>query len=173
MSEYNVYCDESCHLKNDHNNVMGFGCVCVSFAQTRGISLKLKSLKREFGCTQELKWTKVSPKNMDFYKALIDFFFEEKNLSFRALVVENKGLLNHDRYNNGSHDEFYYKMYFDLLKNVVEIRNSGDSFNFYFDIKDTLGTMRLNTYSQTLPGRLPSEHLRQLNYQLTCLASYS
>lgn len=143
MSEYNVYCDESCYLQNDHFNVMGFGCVCVPKFKSREVSLKIKEIKKRFHCTQELKWTKVSPKNISFYKSLTDTFFGSKEISFRALIVENKNTLDHEKFNLGSHDSFYYKMYFYLLRNIIDRRKPGDTFNIYFDIKDTNGSYKI------------------------------
>lgn len=150
MAEYNIYCDESCYLQNDSFNVMGFGCVCIPQNKSREISLKLKSMKQDFNCTQELKWTKVSPKNVNFYKALVDYFFETKDINFRALVVENKKSLDHETFNMGSHDAFYYKMYYYLLRNIIDHRRSGDVFNIYFDIKDTHGSYKIKQLKQVL-----------------------
>ncbi|MCQ2977495.1 MAG: DUF3800 domain-containing protein [archaeon] len=154
MAEYNIYCDESCYLQNDHFNVMGFGCICVPKEKSREISLQLKEIKNEFHCTQELKWTKVSPKNLDFYHTLVDYFFDCKDLAFRALVVENKDSLDHETYNLGSHDSFYYKMYYQLLKNIVDKRNSGDTFNVYFDIKDRHSSFKIKKLQEVLTNYL-------------------
>lgn len=154
MAEYNIYCDESCYLQNDHFNVMGFGCVCIPREKAREASLKIKEIKKHFACTQELKWTKVSPKNLPFYYSLIDSFFTNKDLSFRALVVENKSALDHEKYNLGSHDSFYYKMYYQLLKNIVDKRKTGDTFNVYFDIKDSHGSYKIKKLQEVLTNYL-------------------
>ena len=150
MAEYNIYCDESCYLQNDLFNVMGFGCVCIPKNETREISLKLKSLKNQFNCKQELKWTKVSPGNVDFYKAIVDYYFTVRDISFRALVVENKKSLDHEKFNMGSHDAFYYKMYYYLLRNIIDYRCPGDIYNIYFDIKDTHGSYKIKQLKTVL-----------------------
>lgn len=150
LAEYNIYCDESCYLQNDHFNVMGFGCICIPKEKTRISSIKIKEIKKQYNCTQELKWTKVSPKNLSFYHKLVDYFFDNNDLSFRALVVENKNSLDHEIYNLGSHDSFYYKMYYQLLKNIVDKRNSGDTFNVYFDIKDCHSSIKIKKLQEVL-----------------------
>lgn len=154
MAEYNIYCDESCYLQNDPFDVMGFGCICIPKEKTREISLNIKRLKKQFNCTQEIKWIKVSPKNLSFYLSLVNYFFNNTDLSFRALVVENKKSLDHETYNLGSHDSFYYKMYYQLLKNIVDKRNSGDTFNVFFDIKDCHSSYKIKKLQEILTNYL-------------------
>lgn len=81
----------------------------------------------------EIKWNKVSPGKTQFYLDLIDYFFDDSDLHFRALVVPDKTELDHNTYNQ-DHDTFYYKMYFNLLK-VIFSPDCG--YNIYIDIKDT------------------------------------
>lgn len=154
MAEYNVYCDESCYLQNDHFNVMGFGCICVPKEKARENSIKLKKIKEKYNCTQELKWIKVSPKNLSFYYELVDYFFDNIDLTFRSVVVENKDSLDHETYNLGNHDSFYYKMYYYLLRNIVDRRNSGDTFNIYFDIKDCHSPFKIKKLQEVLTNYL-------------------
>ena len=133
---------------------MGFGCVCVPKQAARNIALRLRDIKCRNSCTQELKWTKVSPKNIGFYKEVSDYFFETDSLRFRSLVVENKSMLDHDSYNLGSHETFYYKMYYTLLKNIIDKRSSGDTYTIYFDIKDTKGSLRIRELQKILSNSL-------------------
>lgn len=86
-------------------------------------------LSREF----EIKWTKVSPAKLDFYRALIDYFFDNENLYFRALIVPEKDKLKHAAFNQ-THDDWYYKMYFDLLKVIL---SPSSTYQIFLDIKDT------------------------------------
>ncbi len=133
---YNIYCDESCHILHDHNDIMALGAVTVPKEKVRLISKDIRTIKHEYNCNGELKWTKVSKKNTLFYIALIDYFFSNENLSFRSLVVRKKNSLDHVQFNAGSHDSFYYKMYFYLIRNIVE-NNIENTFEIYIDIKDT------------------------------------
>jgi hypothetical protein len=133
--EYNIYCDESCHLQNDNSNVMSLGAIWCPASKRKEIFDRLREikLKHGFGSDFEIKWNKVSPAGINFYMDIINYFFDDDDLHFRALIVPNKKELNHD-YFNQNHDTFYYKMYFDLLKVIL---NPEFSYNIYLDIKDT------------------------------------
>lgn len=90
MSEiYNVYCDESCHLENDHQQVMVLGAVWCPQEKAREISVRLREIKVHHGLPPEfeLKWTKVSPAKARFYLDVMDYFFDDDDLFFRALIV--------------------------------------------------------------------------------------
>ncbi len=43
---YNIYCDESCHLLNDHQSVFVLGAVWVEKEKTEQIFRELRELKR-------------------------------------------------------------------------------------------------------------------------------
>lgn len=138
----NIYCDESCHLENDHQSLMVLGGVWLKQIDVKNISQKIKSLKEKFEMPRyrEIKWTKISPAKLDFYKALIDLFFDEDALYFRGLIALNKQDLCHDQFFGQSHDIWYYKMYFSMLKQIL---NKNNFYNIYLDIKDTRGTPRI------------------------------
>lgn len=132
--EYNVYCDESCHLENDGIEIMGIGGVWCPKEKVKEISDRIREIKKRYNITptSEIKWTKVTPSKVDFYIDLINFFFDYNDLHFRMIIID-KRQLTHDRFNQ-THDDFYYKMYFDMLSFIFE-RN--DKYNVYVDIKDT------------------------------------
>ena len=121
---------------------MTLGAIQYPFDKIRTMSKKITQIKDKYNCKGELKWTKVSIKNIDFYFELIELFFSDSDLKFRCLIVNNKYNLDHSLYNDGEHNNFYYKMYYELLKNIIE-NNSLDSFNIYIDIKDTKGSTKV------------------------------
>ena len=136
MSEiFNIYCDESCHLEHDRQSAMVLGAVWCPESQRASIARAIRELKTTHGLASsfEVKWTKVSPAKLDFYLALIDLFFSDPRLHFRGIVIPDKSKLDHSMFNQ-SHDDFYYKMYFQLLKVIFE---SGNRYRIYLDIKDT------------------------------------
>lgn len=138
---YNIYCDESCHILNDHNGIMVVGSVWCPFGSVRSISDSVYEIKKRHGALGELKWNKVSMSKIGFYKEIIDLFFLRGGVNFRCIVVRNKGDLDHNKYNQGSHDIFYYKMYFSVLSKIL----SPDSvYNIFFDIKDTKSRRKLS-----------------------------
>lgn len=132
---YNIYCDESCHLEHDQQKAMVLGAMWCSSAKVRECNVAIRDIKTRYGLNKrlEIKWTKVSPAKLDFYRALIDYFFDNENLHFRALIVPDKAKLRHEAFNQ-SHDDWYYKMYFDLLKVILD---PSSSYQIFLDIKDT------------------------------------
>ncbi len=134
-NEFNIYCDESCHLENDHQTVMVLGGVWCPTDKIQDISNRLRAIKISHGLKTsfEVKWTKVSPAKVRFYLDFIDHFFDSNDLHFRALVVPDKSKLNHESFKQ-SHDDWYYKMYFEMLKTILEPHAT---YRIYIDIKDT------------------------------------
>jgi hypothetical protein len=132
---YNIYCDESCHLEHDRHKVMILGAVWCPLEKVRGISDRIREIKAEHGLppTFEIKWTKVSPAKVRFYLDVMDHFFTDDDLYFRALIVPDKSLLQHHPY-GPTHDDWYYKLYFDMLKVILR---PDAQFRIYIDIKDT------------------------------------
>jgi len=137
---YSIYSDESCHLENDRNSIMLFGSTWCRESEVTRIANDIRSIKTAFHARGELKWTKVSPSRRDFFHEIVKYFFSESELQFRCLVVSNKEKLNHSYYNKGSHDSFYYKMYFFLLRNIIKPSNK---YKIYLDIKDTRSQVKI------------------------------
>ena len=146
--EYNIYCDESCHLENDDIPIMVLGAIWCAKEKKKEISKHIRKIKSDFGLSPsfEIKWNKVSPAKKDFYLHLIDYFFDNSDLHFRALTVDDKTALNHDRFNQ-SHDDFYYKTYFGLLKVILSPANR---YHIYIDIKDTRSQSKVERLTEVL-----------------------
>ena len=149
-NEINIYCDESCHLLNDKNKVMVIGGIICPDKYKKEIFKKIRDLKAKYNIkpTTEIKWTKVSKSKKDFYIALVNFFFENKNLAFRAVLVPDKQKLNHEKYRQ-THDEFYYKIYYDMLKKLFV---PFYFWNIYIDEKDTNGSKKIEKLKKWLSG---------------------
>lgn len=135
MALINIYCDESCHLENDGQPVMVFGAVWCPFEKHSEISTRIREIKKRHGLSTdfEIKWSKVSPAKKDFYLDVLDYFFDDDDLHFRALVVPDKRQLRHVAFGQ-DHNIFYYKMFFILLKVLFSPSNQ---YRTYLDIKDT------------------------------------
>ena len=120
---YAIYCDESCHLEQDGQPIMVLGAVWCPQEKTREIAVRIRELKQRHGLssTFEIKWAKVSPAKVAFYRDVLDYFFDDDDLHFRALIVANKAKLRHEDFEQ-DHDTWYYKMYFDLLVASGKIR---------------------------------------------------
>ncbi len=145
---FNVYCDESCHLEHDHQDIMVLGAIWCSLEKTRDIACSIRNIKERNGLAQgfEIKWTKVSPGKIGFYADLIDYFFAEEDLHFRALIVGDKASLAHEVYGQ-THDEWYFKMYFTMLKAILR---PNASYRIYLDIKDTRSAPKVKKLQDVL-----------------------
>lgn len=132
---YNIYCDESCHLEHDHQPVMVLGAVWCPEDKAGEIARRIREIKVKHALPQcyEIKWTKVSSAKTQFYLDLIDYFFDSKDLHFRALLVPDKAMLQHAEFRH-THDTWYYKMYFTMLKQIL---SPSQTYHIYLDIKDT------------------------------------
>ena len=141
MSLYNVYCDESCHLENDESSVMVLGAIWCPFEYVSEANKRIREIIKHHDMSSdfEIKWSKVSQGKIDLYLDLVDYFFDNSNLSARLLVVPDKKAIDHTRFDQ-THDDWYYKMYFTMLKNIVSPK---DEFNIFIDIKDTVGSSKV------------------------------
>ncbi|MDE0031253.1 MAG: DUF3800 domain-containing protein [Deltaproteobacteria bacterium] len=149
---FNVYCDESCHLEHDRIPVMAWGAVFCEKRFVEDLSVRIRKLKVEFGLKPsfEAKWTKVSPAKTAFYLALLEIFLTDDRLQFRGLVVPDKHRLDHARFDQ-SHDDWYYKMYFTMLRPVFE---PAQRYRFYLDLKDTRGGPKTRKLHEVLANSL-------------------
>jgi hypothetical protein len=145
---FNIYCDESCHLEHDRQKVMVLGAVWCPLEKTREIAQSIRAIKERHGLGRnfEIKWTKVSPGKLDFYIDLTDYFFAKPYLHFRALIVADKNKLHHEAYGQ-SHDEWYFKMYFTMLKAIFR---PNASYRIFLDIKDTRSAPKVRKLQDVL-----------------------
>ena len=131
MKTYNFYCDESCHLQNDNEKVMLISYISSAYNQVKLHSDNIRALKLKHFIKGEIKWSALSKSSYPFYKDLIDYFFAT-DLQFRAIVID-KSKIDHDAFKQ-SHDDFYDKMYYQLINKKISQENN---YNIYIDIKDT------------------------------------
>jgi hypothetical protein len=127
---------------------MVLGAIWCPVEKRREIAVRLREIrvKHKISPTLEIKWTKVSPAKLDFYLDVIDYFFDDDDLHFRGLVVPDKSLLDHKEFNQ-SHDDWYYKMYFTMLKTIFDPYSR---YKVYIDIKDTLGQHKVEELQKVL-----------------------
>ncbi len=146
MNTYNVYCDESCHLPCDGNSIMVLGGIWCPKDKVREINERIREIKKAHSISHEMKWVKISESKKQAYIDLINYFFDDDDLHFRVLVVDNKDSINHDIFNQ-SHDDWYYKMYFNMLKVLL---SPNDRYNIYLDIKDTKSKSKIKKLHEVL-----------------------
>ncbi len=166
-----VYCDETGHLAYDHATNMILGALLVPRERVRPLTMALRERLAALGwpAKRELKWTKVSPAGLKFYETALDFFLNEPDLRFRALITpknpppsklaapppgaDKSGSSVWAKYNKlledsapeavdflHRHDAWYYDCYFELLRETL-IPPAHHA--IYVDVKDTRGGVRI------------------------------
>lgn len=134
---FNLYCDESTHLIHDGHPYMLLSYISIAYPQIRLAKEEIKAIKRKFNYTEELKWTNVHSGTYKVYAELVDWFFMN-DLEFRAVVVD-KSQIDEQRADY-SFNDFYFRMYFQLLHTKVDFQNR---YNVFLDIKDTCSGEKL------------------------------
>ena len=144
-----IFCDESCHLKNKDFTVTVLGAIYCEKEKKELIYEEIRKIKRKYniGINSEIKWTKVCPSKIDFYKEITEFFFKSKLISFRSIVISNKEKLNDEKYNNGDPNLLYYKLYYLLLKEIIDIKNK---YRIFLDVENAKQTKKLEKLREIL-----------------------
>jgi hypothetical protein len=146
-ADIKIFCDESCHLEHDSSNVMVFGAIYCVAEEVEAISRAIKALRQEHNYHTEIKWTKLAKRHWSFYQALLDLVLDDNSMRFKVTVVENKKMLDHEQYNDGSHGTFYYKMAYYTLRDFIE---RGKVHRIYLDYMDTLGATKAKKLAEVL-----------------------
>ncbi|MBR3138759.1 DUF3800 domain-containing protein [Candidatus Saccharibacteria bacterium] len=138
-SEIRVYLDETRHLKvNDGPMVLGgiWGPKdnCISFNKR----IQMIKIRHGIPTNQELKWTKVSPAKIEYYKDVLISFLNEPNINYRGVIIDKK-LINNKLYNL-TDDDFYYRMQYLVMRNIASHRVA--KYRLFFDYKDTWSNHR-------------------------------
>ena len=71
-------------------------------------------------------------------------------MRFRGLVVPDKDLLDHSRFDQ-SHNNWYYKMYFTMLRPIF---CAPHRYHIYLDVKDTRGGPKIRKLHEVLANSL-------------------
>lgn len=141
-----LYCDESCHLKNNGDHVSMIGYLGVPHNSIKKHRLAIKAIKEKYGIYNEIKWTKVSNSNYDFHNALIKYF-HNSDMVFRGLIIPT-GYYGYSHVN----DDDYYQMFYKLLSHEA---NLNYEYNIYIDYKDTNSHKRVSELKQKLDSNAP------------------
>lgn len=130
----NIYSDESDHLGLYGPNIV-IGALWCTPEAARILSGEVKLAKRRFGVPDaiEVKWTKVSQSQLDYYKALVDLVIDNEDVYFRS-VIAPKANLDHKKYNH-TPDDFYYILQYYLVRNIAGTQSS--TFRIFLDHKDS------------------------------------
>jgi hypothetical protein len=118
--------------------------VGVPYHMMKVLKGSLASLKERHNVRGELKWSNLYSGKEDFYNEVIDLFFSTE-LIFRSIVIRKEQIK--DVYYGKDFDDFYYRMYYQLLYHKI---NMLCNYNIYIDIKDTLSAYKANKLKDIL-----------------------
>jgi type I restriction-modification system DNA methylase subunit len=137
---YHIYCDESRHLPYDREPCFLLGMLSCPAESVKDAHVELATLWKDYGLPLhfELKWTKVSPGKLDFYSAVIEWFFNTDGILFRTLILPGKQKL-YAALPDESRDYLYYRLYYQLLRGAIEPENR---YRIFMDLKDTRGRQK-------------------------------
>ena len=145
---FHLYCDESRHLPYDRESCFLLGLLSCPAEKVKAAHAELSDLWKAHSLPPhfESKWTKVSPGKLDFYRALVDWFFNADGVSFRTLILPDKQRL-YAALPDESRDYLYYRLYYQLLRGAIEPENQ---YRVFMDLKDTRGREKRKQLEQLL-----------------------
>ncbi len=160
MEEFNVYCDETCHRENDGDPYMVIGCIYCPKNESKEINDRIKRLKANWhkSMFQEIKWTKLSKSTFDMAKVMVQDFFDDEDMHFRAIIID-KRKLDFKKFSKQNFQSFYYVAYFEMLKAII---SPHARYNIYLDIKDTNSQERIVLLKELLDKRMNLQYNRHL-----------
>ena len=142
--EYNVYCDESCHLTSNDSKYMLIGAIRIPKEKVKLVNNYIKELKEKYNISNniELKWNKVSKKTLNLYLDIVNYFFKTDYLNFRVIVID-KTKLNHKKYNQTENDFYQKENYYNIYPDIKDT-------NSYYYLQITLNYLRIKFESKDI-----------------------
>lgn len=147
-----IYCDESRQDLLTSSNPTAVYTLIGSLWMTKKIRLDMTesilALREEYKVWGEIKWSKVSPSKIEFYKGLIDLFFGSQKMPyFRCILIDSRKVDN-EKFNSGDCELGFYKFYYQVLAHWINANPI--NFRVFCDIKDNKDKDRLKTLHRVL-----------------------
>lgn len=152
--QYNLYCDESCHLQHDNSDIMCVGGIVVPQECVVEYKSRIKEIKSKNGILHEIKWNTISNTHTSMYRELIDFFFES-DMSFRCVLIKNKSNISARTLERDDFNSFYFSIIKRLIRFSVQHNGEhNNNFKVYLDLKDAHSGIKLRTVRNQLDSEL-------------------
>lgn len=157
FEKINIYCDESCHLRNKDSDVMVVGALWIYKKNIDGFKKEIRKIKEKYNLYSghEIKWTKVSKSKLPMYEELIDLFFSKRIVGYRAIVIKDKKGLKFSSVSK--YNDWYYAMCYNLLEKMIDW---GATYRIFLDIKDQQSAKKIRTLKSFLHnGKWDFDHI--------------
>ncbi|MBN2412623.1 DUF3800 domain-containing protein [candidate division KSB1 bacterium] len=130
--KFEIYCDEcrpELFTSQRKSGFLSIGGLWLPAEERQNINNTIKSIKAKHNVWGEIKWNKVSSSKLNFYKAIVEFFFKNPNLRFRTILVDSSrvDLL---QFHENDAELGFYKFYYQLIHHWIL------DFNKYFIFVD-------------------------------------
>lgn len=146
---FEIYCDESGleALKNrDAHKYIAIGGIWIPANYRIEMKEKVNQIKEKFKIYGEFKWNKISPAYYEFYKSLIDYFFQAENIRFRVIIIQSDKV-NNFKFNNDDNELSFYKFYYQLINKWIYDFNE---YSIFLDLKINRNKGRLSQLCKIL-----------------------
>lgn len=149
--EFDIYCDESYPdiftSSNTDKEFLVIGSLWLPHDKREDFKTNIHSLRDKHKIGNEFKWRKVSPSKVNFYKELLDYFFDQgESLRFRSIVVDRRQV-DFKAYHDSDAELGFYKFYYQMLHHWILDYNE---YQIFCDLKSNRISTRLETLKRTL-----------------------
>jgi hypothetical protein len=119
---------------------MVLGAIWCRTDKSKEVAVRLREIKVRHNISPdyEIKWARVSPSKLQLYLDVVDYFFDDDDLHFRAYIASKDGLRHKDF--DQDQDTWYYKMYFYMLALILDPESR---YRIYLDIKDSRSAVKV------------------------------
>lgn len=147
--QVDVFCDESMPDLLGKNcqepKFMVIGALKIPRSLRQEINGKIKDLRNEYSCYGEFKWGRISDKKLEFYKSVVDLFFESR-MKYRCIAVD-ASRVDLKRYHDNNSELAFYKFYYEVFQGQLPLNNS---YRIYCDERTTHNNHRWDELKKVL-----------------------
>jgi hypothetical protein len=149
--DIDVYCDETYpdlfSSRNPQAKYLLIGSLWMKRNDRERFKSDIHRLRDRYKVGGEFKWTKISPSRVSYYKALLNWFFDQgEELRFRCIAIDHKQVdLIH--FHENDQELGFYKFYYQMIHHWIHPFNS---YRIYCDLKQNRLRDRLHTLKKCL-----------------------
>jgi len=146
-----VYCDEAYpdlfSSKRPQARYMIIGSLWLRAGDRAFYKGAIHKLRNQYKIGGEFKWQKISPSRVEFYKALLKWFYEQgESLRFRCIAIDNTQV-DLVKFHESDQELGFYKFYYQLLHHWIHDFNE---YSVFCDYKSNRKRDRLHVLKKCL-----------------------